>query len=103
MKSSTKKIIGALILVVLVVYIMKFRTPAAAAAVAAPAGAAPGGWTVYGSKACGWTRKQLESMDSKKMDYKFVDCDKEDCGDISSFPTIKSASGALSVGFNANL
>jgi hypothetical protein len=97
MKSSTKKIIGALLLVLLVVYVMKNRGAGAGAA------GAPGAWTVYGSKACGWTRKQLESMDGKKMNYKFVDCDKEDCGGISSFPTIKSASGATTVGYDANL
>jgi hypothetical protein len=101
MKNSTKKIVGVVLLVLLVLYIVKFRASVGGAV--AVTVASPGGWTVYGSKACGWTRKQLESMDGKKMNYKFVDCDKEDCGGISSFPTIKSASGATTVGFDANL
>ena len=63
------------------------------------AGSGAGSWTVYGTHGCGWTRKQLENMDSKKIPYKFVDCDKEDCGGAEGFPTLLDPSGNKSVGF----
>ena len=56
-------------------------------------------WTVYGTNGCGWTRKQLAVMDSKKIPYKFVDCDKEDCAGMEAFPTLVDSSGNKSVGF----
>jgi hypothetical protein len=58
-----------------------------------------GEWTVYGTKGCGWTRKQLELMESKKVPHKFVDCDKEDCKGAEAFPTLVDPSGTKSVGF----
>lgn len=64
---------------------------------AAPSGAAQ--WTVYGTNGCGWTRKQLAVMDSKKVPYKFVDCDKEDCKGAEAFPTLLDPSGKKTVGF----
>jgi len=58
-------------------------------------------WTVYGSHNCGWTTKQLAEMDSKNVDYTFVDCDKnpEQCGGISGFPTLKNDDGTVKTGF----
>jgi hypothetical protein len=59
-----------------------------------------GGWTVYGSNKCGWTRKQTAEMDSKGVKYTFVDCDKEKCpGDVDGFPTLKHDDGTVKVGF----
>ena len=58
-----------------------------------------GGWTVYGTNGCGWTRKQLEVMKSKQIPYTFVDCDKEDCKGTEGFPTLVSPSGTRSTGF----
>jgi hypothetical protein len=58
-----------------------------------------GEWTVYGTQGCGWTRKQLEVMESKKIPHKFIDCDKEDCGSVSAFPTLLDPNGATTVGF----
>jgi hypothetical protein len=65
------------------------------------AGAAPasGSWTVYGTNGCGWTRKQLAVMDSKKIPHTFVDCDKEDCKGASAFPTLVDSAGNKTVGF----
>lgn len=57
-------------------------------------------WTVYGSNGCGWTRKQLSHMKKKRISYTFVDCEVEDCGKINSYPTMKSSSGKVLVGFN---
>lgn len=56
-------------------------------------------WTVYGTMGCGWTRKQLEYMKKTGKSYTFVDCDKEDCGKMSAFPTLHSPDGKETVGF----
>ena len=60
-------------------------------------------WTVYGSRGCGWTRKQLDVMKSKRIPHKFVDCDKDDCGDVTAFPTLKGSNGEVVVGFSSSL
>jgi hypothetical protein len=57
------------------------------------------GWTVYGTMGCGWTRKQLDHMKNKSIPHVFVDCDKEDCGKMDGFPTLKDPSGNMSTGF----
>lgn len=62
--------------------------------------ATPGKWTVYGTNGCGWTRKQLELMDSKGIPYTFVDCDDENCPGINGFPTLVDPKGNKTVGFN---
>ena len=98
MNLSTKKNIGVFILVILVLYLLNFRLIDKKLGTVADKS-----WTVYGSKGCGWTRKQLKSMKDKKLVHTFVDCDKEDCGDVSAFPTIKSLDGQVKVGFDANL
>jgi len=59
-----------------------------------------GSWTVYGTKSCGWTRKQLSLMDSKNVPYKFVDCDNGgNCDGMNSFPTLLDPSGNKTVGY----
>ena len=52
--------------------------------------AVTGDWVVYGSMGCGWTRKQLQELDSKGVQYTFIDCSKENCQGIDAFPTLKS-------------
>lgn len=102
MHLSTKKVIGVALLVILVLYLLNFRliTKKSGSVDVTRGGKT---WTVYGSNGCGWTRKQLKSMKDKKLNHTFVDCDKEDCGDISSFPTIKDSDGKTTVGYDANL
>jgi hypothetical protein len=56
-------------------------------------------WTVYGSKKCGWTVKQLNEMDTKGIQYSFVDCDSQECEGVSGFPTLKGDDGTVKVGF----
>jgi len=56
-------------------------------------------WTVYGTNGCGWTRKQLAVMDTNKVPYTFVDCEKEDCKGAEAFPTLVDPSGKKTVGF----
>jgi hypothetical protein len=55
--------------------------------------------TVYGTDGCGWTRKQIAHLDKKGIGYNYIECDKEDCGDISAFPTMKLANGDVIEGF----
>ena len=61
--------------------------------------AAAGNWKVYGTNGCGWTRKQLDVMKNKNVQHTFIDCDKEDCGDVQAFPTLVDPSGKKTVGF----
>lgn len=56
-------------------------------------------WTVYGTNGCGWTRKQLAHLDKKGISYNYVECDKQDCGGISAFPTMKHSNGEVVEGF----
>ena len=59
-----------------------------------------GKWTVYGTMGCGWTRKQLDHMKDKDIPHKFVDCDKNDCGNIKAFPTMKDPNGKTITGYS---
>jgi hypothetical protein len=56
-------------------------------------------YTVYGTNWCGWTRKQLEYMKSKKLQHKFVDCEKEKCEGMDGFPVTVTPTGEKVVGF----
>ena len=58
-----------------------------------------GSWTVYGTDECGWTRKQLKEMDDKGVNYTYINCKDGGCGEIKSFPTLKSTDGEVKVGF----
>ena len=102
MKFSSKKIISSVVIVLIVLYLLNFRLVAKKSEPAVITGAGKS-WTVYGSNGCGWTRKQLKSMEDKKSAHTFVDCDKEDCGDVSAFPTTKDSDGKTTVGFDSNL
>ena len=57
-------------------------------------------WTVYGTNGCGWTRKQIDHMKSNGIPHTYIECDKKDCGKITSYPTLKNSSGEVLVGFN---
>ena len=56
-------------------------------------------WTVYGTMGCGWTRKQLEHMESKGVSHTCVDCDKGECPGMDAFPTLVHKDGEKIVGF----
>jgi hypothetical protein len=56
-------------------------------------------WTVYGTKTCGWTNKQLEEMDNKGVSYDFVDCSSGKCDGIGGYPTLKGSDGTVKVGY----
>ena len=56
-------------------------------------------WTVYGTNGCGWTRKQIAHLDKKGVSYNYVECDKEDCGNITAYPTMKHSNGEVVEGF----
>ena len=90
---------GILAVIILVLLNMVLTsTPSKSKPGAAPERVGPQ-WTVYGTNGCGWTRKQLAVMDTKKVPYKFVDCDKEDCKGADAFPTLVDPSGKKTVGF----
>ena len=50
-------------------------------------------WKVYGTTWCGWTTRQLEYMKKHNKAYEFIDCEKEQCNGIKSFPTLVSSDG----------
>ena len=52
---------------------------------------AASGLVVYGADWCGWTQKQKKELADAGMDYKFVDCTKEECPGITGFPTLQVA------------
>jgi len=56
-------------------------------------------WTVYGTMGCGWTRKQLEHMETKGVSHTFVDCDEGECPGMDAFPTLVHKDGEKIVGF----
>ena len=59
-----------------------------------------GSITVYGSKECPWTVKQLEQLDDVKKAYTFVDCDSGKCPDfVNGFPTTQLEDGSIVSGF----
>jgi len=95
---NVKHLVGYGILVVIALFLLNMilsRKPKS------PGGKMPseGSWTVYGTNGCGWTRKQLALMDSKKVSYNFVDCDSEDCKDATAYPTLVAPDGTKTVGF----
>ena len=97
MKSSYTII--SIVTVLIVLYLLNFRLMNKSSG----GGGGGGDWTVYGTTSCGWTRKQFEYMESKNIPYKFVDCDSEDCKDITGFPTLKKSDGTTIVGFSNSL
>ena len=62
----------------------------------------PGGkkWTIYGTKGCGWTVKQLDYMKKNGKPHTFVDCEKGGCDGMTAFPTLKGPNGEKIVGYN---
>ena len=79
-------------------YLLNFRLTADSTT----GGGSQGGehWTVYGTNGCGWTRKQIDYMKSNGISHTYIECDKKNCGEITSYPTLKNSSGKVIVGFN---
>ena len=63
------------------------------------------GYTVYGTDWCGYTTKQRDYLDEKygSNSHKYVNCDKEDCKGIKSFPVTITPSGKKVMGFNKTI
>ena len=57
-------------------------------------------WTIYGTKGCGWTVKQLDYMKKAGKPHVFVDCEKGGCDGMTAFPTLKGPNGEKIVGYN---
>ncbi len=57
-------------------------------------------WTVYGTKGCGWTVKQLDYMKKNGKPHTFVDCDNGgDCEGMDAYPTLVDPDGNKTTGF----
>ena len=65
----------------------------------APGAPSGGGYTVYGTMCCGWTRKQLDDMNGKNISHNFVDCGKEKCPEVDGYPAIKHPDGKMTTGY----
>lgn len=89
-----KKLMFAFVVALIVLYLLNFRLTNGKKPVSSS-----DNWTVYGTMGCGWTRKQLKHMKDNNISHKFVDCDKEDCGDVNAYPTLKDANGKMTEGF----
>jgi hypothetical protein len=92
MQRSTILVAVAIILVVFLLYRTRQTTPTVAG----------GGkkWTIYGTKGCGWTVKQLDYMKKAGKPHVFVDCEKGGCDGMTAFPTLKGPNGEKIVGYN---
>lgn len=59
-------------------------------------------WIVYGTMGCGWTRKQLDHLNSNGVGYTFIECDKGGCPpEVKAYPTSKLPGGDMKVGFTS--
>lgn len=56
-------------------------------------------WKVYGSMNCGWTRKQIEELKNKGVQYEFLDCSGGMCKE--GMPTNILPDGSRRVGFTS--
>ena len=92
MQRSTIVIVVAIILVAFLLYRARKTTPTVTG----------GGkkWTIYGTKGCGWTVKQLDYMKKAGKPHVFVDCEKGGCDGMTAFPTLKGPNGEKIVGYN---
>ena len=54
-------------------------------------------WKVYGSMYCGWTRKQIEELKNKGVDYEFHGCSGNRCKE--GMPENVLPNGTRHVGF----
>jgi hypothetical protein len=89
MQRSTIVVVVVIILAVFLLYRNKTKS-------------LPGGkkWTIYGTKGCGWTVKQLDYMKKAGKPHVFVDCEKGGCDGMTAFPTLKGPNGEKIVGYN---
>jgi hypothetical protein len=91
MQRSTIVIAVAIILVAFLLYRTRKTSPTVAAGKK---------WTIYGTKGCGWTVKQLDYMKKAGKPHVFVDCEKGGCDGMTAFPTLKGPNGEKIVGYN---
>ena len=88
-----RKLFYCAIAFLIVMYLLNYR-------LTEPKKSSSSHWTVYGTNGCGWTRKQLKHMKDNGVSHTFVDCDKEDCGDVKAYPTLKDSNGKVITGFS---
>ena len=57
-------------------------------------------WKVYGKETCGWTTKQLEFLKEKGIQYKYIECDKEQCpSEVKGYPYNVLPDGTIQEGY----
>ena len=56
-------------------------------------------YKVYGSLGCPWTVKQIKYFEENNKNFKFVDCDKENCDSIEGYP-VTMVNGERYEGYN---
>jgi hypothetical protein len=83
--------------VVVIYWLAKGKAPARGPV--APSGDGNGKWQVLGSMACGFTRKQLDYMKSKKIPFEYTECQGGKCPGVEAFPTLMSPNGQKIVGY----
>lgn len=94
------KMFALALLLILDAYIL-MQTPTSSPGIKVIKGDNNGQYIVYGTMKCGWTRKQLDLMKSKKINHTFVDCEKnpEKCKGMSAYPVVQMPSGEKKIGF----
>ena len=94
-------LIAYAILFIIILFLLNSVLTKSPKAATATAGGGGSGWKVYGTNGCGWTRKQLEVMDEKKVSHQFIDCDQDSgsCTGMTGFPTLVDPDGNKTVGF----
>jgi hypothetical protein len=92
-------VILALVLAAMAAVVVFFMKPKQSSDKKTKSKSKSGDWTVYGTKSCGWTNKQLENMDDKGISYTFVDCANGNCDGIDGYPTLKHRDGTVKVGY----
>ena len=62
---------------------------------------------IYGSYNCGWCKKQLQLLKEKGLvldqDFKFIDCDENDCPSVDGYPQHKTKNNKIIKGFSDDL
>jgi|ETNvirenome_6_85_1030632.scaffolds.fasta_scaffold04330_7 hypothetical protein len=98
---KNQKLLIVVLIGLVFLYLLNFRMTACNCDGGSGSGSGSGEhWTVYGTNGCGWTRKQIDHMKSNGIPHTYIECDKKDCGEITSYPTLKNSSGKVMVGFN---
>lgn len=88
------RILGLIFLIVIMLWLNGGFSARASASVSTG-----GGWTVYGSMSCGFTRKQIDYMKKNGVKFTYRECTGGKCPGVEAFPTLVSPDGDKIVGY----